>query len=222
MILDESLILKADQEKITLTDKEIFTKIWFSPRLVFRYLEQNSYSKFGPILLVLAGISSGIDRSISRSAGDSMSLWAVLAIAVVAGGLLGWISYYIYAALISWTGSWIKGTSDTSSILRVLAHALIPSIASLAILFAQIGVFGNGLFQSYSDLIHDLPLQVFYYFTLFISAVLSIWTLVLLIIGVSEVQKFSIGKAILNVLLPVLLFLIPIAIIAFVLGDLFR
>ena len=116
----------------------------------------------------------------------------------------------------------LKGTSDTSSIFRVLAHALIPTIASLAILFAQIGVFGNGLFQSYSDLIPDLPLQVFYYFTLFISAVLSIWTLVLLIIGVSEVQKFSMGKAILNVLLPVLLFLIPIAIIAFVLGDLFR
>lgn len=220
MILDDGLIIDEEKERITLTDKEIFTKIWFSPRVVFRYLEQNSYSKYVSILLVLAGINSAIDRSISRGAGDSMSLWAVLGIAVVAGALLGWISYYIYAALMSWTGKWLKGKSNTSSLLRVLAHALIPSIASLAIVFAQIGVFGNDLFSSYNDLTSDLPIEVFYYITLFISTVLSLWTLVLLVVGVSEVQKFSIGKAILNVLLPVLLFIIPIAIIAFIIGDL--
>lgn len=221
MILDDDLIISQEQEKVALTDKEIFSKIWFNPRLVFRYLEQNSYGKYVSVLLVLAGINSATDRAIAGGMGDSMSLLIVLLITVVAGALLGWISFYIYAALISWTGRWLKGRSNTSSLLRVIAHAQIPSIVSLILVFAQIGVFGNDLFQTYPDLTSHMPLAVFYYLTIFLSTILSLWTFILLIVGVSEVQQFSIGKAILNVLLPIFLFLIPIAIIAFILGDLF-
>jgi len=40
-----------------------------------------------------------------------------------------------------------------------------------------------------------------------LQVILSIWTFVLCIIGISEVQKFSIGKSILNMLIPGLLLL---------------
>ena len=36
---------------INLTDKEVFTKIWTSPRMVFRYINDNKYDKYVNILL---------------------------------------------------------------------------------------------------------------------------------------------------------------------------
>ena len=47
---------------------------------------------------------------------------------------------------------------------------------------------------------------------------LGIYTLVLSIIGVSEVQKISIGKSILNILLPVFVIVIPLIAIGAIIG----
>lgn len=212
MILDEDI--QEQKQAIKLSDKEIFIKIWSSPRLVFKYINDNSYDKFVTVLLVLAGISSTFDRASSKNMGDSMSLATILAICVIVGGLLGWISYYIYAATISWTGKWLKGQGNTKSVLRIIAHAMIPSIVTLVLLIPQIALFGKGIFQSEIDLDKNgwIPTIVFYT-TLSVEFVLGIWTLVIFIIGISEVQKISIGKSILNVILPILLLIIPLAII---------
>jgi len=51
------------------------------------------------------------------------------------------------------------------------------------------------------------------YSSMILELLLGIWTIVLCVIGVSEVQKLSIGKSILNLLLPVLVFAVPIVII---------
>jgi len=51
---------------------------------------------------------------------------------------------------------------------------------------------------------------------LFLEVVLGVWTIVLFVVGVSEVQKFSIWKAILNILLPVLLLLAVIVLVVLV------
>ncbi|MCB0846146.1 MAG: YIP1 family protein, partial [Bacteroidetes bacterium] len=125
------------REIVVFSDKEIFTKIWTSPRKVFQYLEENDYDKFVTSLLALAGIYRGFDRAVSRNMGDDMGLIAIIAIAVIAGGLLGWLSYYIYSGLLKWTGSWLGGEAETSSILRVVAHGMIPSIVSLVFVVFQ-------------------------------------------------------------------------------------
>lgn len=220
MNLDEDLI--TETESLELTDGEIFTKIWTSPRLVFRYLNDNRYDKFVNILLILAGITKAFDKASTRNMGDNLPLIAVLAICIIGGGLFGWISYYIFAALISWTGNWLKGKGDTDSLLRMISHAMIPLIAAMILFIPQILVFGNELFQSDINVYSTgLLSTLIYYFIFFIELSVSIWTIVLVVIGISEVQKFSIGKSILNMILPLLLIVVPIAMISFILGDLF-
>ena len=80
-----------------LTDKEIFSKIWTKPRLIFKFINDNHYDKFVKLLLVLAGISRAFDRASMKDMGDKMSIWGILSLSIILGGLLGWISYYIYA-----------------------------------------------------------------------------------------------------------------------------
>ncbi len=203
-----------NNESLNLTDKDLFTKIWITPRQVFKYINDNHYDKYVTLLLILSGISRSFDRASLKNMGDKVSIWAILGLCIFVGGLLGWISYYIYAALVSWTGKWLKGQGDTSSILRIFSYAMIPSIIALLFLIPQIGIYGVEIFKEDGDISSAGWISnIFVYGSMFLEVVLGIWTLIFCVVGISEVQKLSIGKSILNLLLPVLVILGPILII---------
>jgi len=202
------------KEELHLTDNDIFLKIWTSPRLVFKYINDNKYGEYVTMLLILAGIYNSLDKAMSQHMGNHMPLWGVLGIGIVGGALFGWLSYYIYAALISWTGGWLKGAGDTDSILRIMSYALIPSLASLVFLIPEIAMYGNDLFKSDVQPLFfgwlDDKLIIFFEA---ISVCLGTWSLILFILGIAEVQKLSIWKSILNMALPILFIGIPIFLI---------
>ena len=196
------------------TGREIFTKIWIFPRKVFRFIQAKKYDEYVYILLILVGIVRGFDRAIEKNLGDNLSLGAVLGFSIIGGGLLGWISYYIYAALLSWTGKWIGGRADTRALLRVLAYGSIPSIVALIFFIPQIGIYGIDLFRENGDLIEGTLIEnMAFWGAVFLEMILAIWTLVLIIIGTAEIQNMSIATAILNLLLPVIVIILPVLII---------
>jgi hypothetical protein len=200
---------------------DIFLKIWTSPKKIFKFIDDYKYDNHVVLLLVLSGIARTFDRAATKNMGDTFSLWGVILFCIIVGGLFGWISYYVYAALISWTGKWFNGRSDTQGILRVMAYALFPSILALVLLLPQIAIYGNGIFQSSGDVTSAGTFEnVFFYSSLLLEFGLSVWTIVLCIIGVSVVQKFSIGKTILNLFLPAILF-VSIVFILFLITRLF-
>lgn len=207
-------ILDDYNKDLILTDKDIFTKIWTSPQQVFKYINDKQYDKYVTLLLILSGISRSFDRASLKNMGDKMSIWAILGLCIIVGGLMGWISYYIYAGLISWTGKLLKGKGDTSSILRILSYAMIPSIIALIFLLPQIGIYGVEIFKEDGDITSAGWISnIFVYGSMFLELVLGIWTIVFCVVGISEVQKLSIGKSILNLLLPLFVIIVPVLII---------
>ena len=78
-------------------------------------------------------------------------------------------------------------------------------------LIPQLLIFGNEIFKEAGELYSDgwISKIIIYTFFLF-DLLLGAWSIILLIIGISEVQKLSIGKALINLLLPVSIILIPI------------
>lgn len=202
------------EKQTILTDKDIFTKIWTSPREVLRFINDNHYDKYVTILLILSGISRSFDRAAMKGMGDKMSLWSIIILSIVLGGIFGWITYYIYAALLSWTGKWLKGKGNTNSILRMLSYAMFPSVIALIFLIPQISIYGNEVFKSEGDTMSGGILSnILFYTSLILEFALGIWTIILCIIGTSEVQKISIGKSILNLLLPAIVIMTPIFLI---------
>jgi hypothetical protein len=198
-------------EDVHLTDKQVFTEIWTNPRMVFKYINENRYEKYMTALLFLAGVSSSINRATLKNMGDKSELLSIIGLSIVLGGLFGWISYYLYSAMLSWTGKWLDGQGDTKSILRVLSHAMLPSIVSILFLIPQIGVYGNEIFKSNGDISSaGIISNILVYSCMAIDAVLGIWTMVLCVLAISEVQKLSIGKSILNLLLPILIIVVPL------------
>lgn len=197
-----------------ISDKKIFYQIWISPRNFFRFIDTYKYDKYVNGLLILAGISRTFDRASLKNMGDDFSISGVIAFCIIVGAIFGWIIYYIYSALISWTGKWIDGKGNTDSILRVLSYALIPSIISLLLLVPQIAIYGNEIFKSEGDINSGgIVSNIIFYGSMILEFTLGIWSLVLCVIGISEVQKLSIGKSILNLLLPAIVIMTPILII---------
>ena len=213
-------------EETILTDKDIFTKIWISPRIVFKSINNKRYNKYTTVLMILGGILSALNRAMNMNMGDRMNLMSVLIVCVIGGGIFGFLYFYIFAALLSWTGKWLKGTGNTKSLFRMISYALIPSLVILFVMILRIILFGNDEFKSNVDLFDNgILFTIITLFSILVEIGIGVWTLVILVIGTSEVQHLSIGKAILNLILPVIVIcavLIPVGAIAFIAGDLLK
>lgn len=219
MILDNNF---GEEEKpIVLTDKEIFTKIWTTPRMVFKYIEAYKYEGDQTTLLVIAGIAGALQRASDRSVGDDSDLVMIIITCLIAGVLTAFIFYPFYALLVSWTGKWLKGKADTASVLRVFAYSSIPSILTLILTVLTMLFLGKELFVSETSLLFEsTPHTIIFLVLLIPQVILAIWSLVLFVIGLSEIQQFSILKAVFNGILPILVLIIPL-LIAFNVYDLF-
>jgi hypothetical protein len=197
-----------DQEKPRLSDPELFSRIWTNPQKVFRFLEDHRYNKYIAPLLILSGILSGWDGAFIYALRDGGNLAAPLL--KIARSILG-ISLFclIYAALMSWTGRLLQVRNSTASLLRVIAHARMPSLAgSLIVSVLQV----YRMLRYIDDGIRD---EIVHQVSATIVIIANLWTLVLYIIGTMEVQGLPVGKAIINILLPVPFIAIPLGIAYF-------
>lgn len=200
-----------------ISDKKLLIGILTSPREAFNFIDTYKYQKHVSLLLVLAGISRTFDRASTQNMGDNFSLWGVIAFCIIIGAICGWLIYYLYSAMISWTGKWLNGKGNTDSILRVMAYALIPSILALLFLIPQIAIYGNEIFKSDGDITSGgIISNIIVYGSILLEFSLGIWTLVLCVIGLSEVQKISIAKSILNLFLPAIVIIVPVLAIALI------
>ena len=205
------------REIVVFSDKEIFTKIWTSPKKVFTYVVDNGYDKYATYILILVSVLGSFNNAIAKSLGGDMNLFALTLLSVFVGGLFGYFSYYIYAALLSWTGNMLGGEAGTGSIIDIVAYAMIPAIIAALLLTIQIILFGTEIFETYGEFSQwELIGKTILSGTSFAQAILNTWSLVLLVVGLSVAQNFSIGKAILNVIMPFLVIGLPIILLVWI------
>ena len=196
-----------------ITEDNLLLKIWIAPKATLEFVLNYCPHKYVLLLFALGGISRSIDRASTKGMGDNMSAVSILTISIIAGGLFGWLSYYFYAWLLEVTGKWLKGNASFSQFKTILAWSLVPTAFSLLLLIPELMIFGDEIFKSetYSpNWITDMVLMLF----ALMEITLGIWTLVILIKGISLIQNFSTGKSVLNAFLPALLILVPIILLA--------
>ncbi|MDR6301426.1 Yip1 family protein [Mesonia maritima] len=181
--------------------KTLFYNLLFHPSSAFRYIFENKMYETTTILLILGGIVRAFNDKVQDNAGDDTSLGGILFGSILFGGLLGWIAFYIYAAILSFAGEWLGGKASGKKFRTVIGWALIPSILGLLLLIPAILVFGKDIFSS-SLSSDNLAYEIFYYIFMAIYFSLQIWSLIIFIIGVKFTQKFGTFRAIINILFP--------------------
>lgn len=185
------------------------TTIWIKPKLTLDFILTNCPKQYVTLLLVLGGISASVANIHIDSAAHRTFAIILIFPAIIFGGLIGFIFYHIYAFLLEWTGRWINGKANHDHLVFVIAWSLVPQICSLILLIFKFLIFED---KTYSIDVTELnqTALVLYYTIETINSIFGIWSLIILVIGISLVQKFNIWTSILNIVLTVLVIIVPI------------
>lgn len=194
--------------------ENIFLNIWTKPKKVFLTVKDDQLNSTRHYLFILVGIVSSLIKNQENNAGESSSWFLIILLSIIGGGLFGWIGFYFYCLLLEWIGEWFNGKARKYQLNIALSYAQIPFITSILVFLLGIIVFDQNYFKTNLEFEDYNSFSIVLYYTFkYIQYALSIWTMVLMVIAVSEVQQISIGKAILNLFLPFLMVAIPIILI---------
>ncbi|MCF4101912.1 YIP1 family protein [Gillisia sp. M10.2A] len=193
---------KLEESNNKIAINSVFETIWLKPTASLKFIIRNYPRKYVTVLLMLGGVVNSVDRASRIGMGDDMSLAAVLIISLGLGAGLGWISFYIYAYTLSITGNWLKGSSEPKEFRTIIAWSLVPSIAGLLLLIPEILFFGDEVFKSNvsNTSLSFNPAKLIFGA---VELIFWLWSVVILVKGIKIIQKFSTGRALANMMLPV-------------------
>lgn len=128
------------------------------------------------------------------SLGLNTHFYTILLAGLILSPLIGFIWIYYLGYIFYFTGKWLGGSAPVSHLRTAIAWSKIPS--SISLLMWIFLVLSSPTLVFIQDA--GGPSSIFINF---ITLILSIWSLVLLIQGISELQEFSTLRSISNVLL---------------------
>ena len=168
--------------------------MWTQPRHTVRSLLQ-IHPKYGVFpLAAIYALQSLLYFANYWSLGISFRFYAILITAIVASPIVGAIWLYVSSWVFYCTGRWLSGKASAPQLRVAVAWSKIPTSINLLMWVA--------LLIAHSDYVFILdaggPSSLFINF---ITLILGVWSLVLLIQSIREVQYFSIARALVNVFL---------------------
>ena len=205
-----------------------FLSIWTQPRATIRRIVREDSERYVTILAMCSGVAQSLDRASNRNAGDVLSLWAILGVAVIFGSLGGIFAIWLISHLTRITGGWIGGVASRSELKAALAWSRGPSIVELALWAMFIALFGKNSFTTDIPQIDENPLLAITATAIGIGfIVIAIWKMVLTCKCIAEVQGFrSAWRGLWNVFLSfmivlgvIVLAVIPLLIISVLMKD---
>lgn len=183
-------------------EKNPWISILTKPRDTIRAIVDYKLNYRLLILSFIYGFAGLITLASNVHLGSKLSVFSIFILSFVLAPLWGYILFNISAWFMLMTGKLLNGQAKFKEIRLATAWSSVPNIAIIIIWIALMLIFGSRLFLL-SD--PQVPISQFGIFLNFsaalIQAVASIWILVIYIIAISEVQKFSILRSIGNLIL---------------------
>ena len=169
--------------------------VWLRPRRVFRELAARPAGIVDYLLAAAQGILNFLAIYRTEEAGAHRSVEQILGESFLFGSVAGVISLYLLAAIYRRLGARAGGTSTRHQVIHVLAYGGVPLVASLALWVLTALLAGEATFMKAP---HG-EVEGFVVFLLqaqFIAYVfLLMWSVVLQVMGLSEILGLSTRKA---------------------------
>jgi len=175
--------------------------MWTEPRKTIRGIITTDPSKQMLALCIVYGFPIMIHMARFFSAGTNFSMWTILLLSLLLSPIAGFIGISFTSALVYWTGKWINGKSKYKELRSAVAWSNVPTVVTCITWVILALSLGQGLFMAgfYAE---EMPLATLATFLFGLQVIASIWSFVIFLIALSEVQKFSILRAIANVVIP--------------------
>lgn len=185
--------------------------IWLRPRATMQQIVDSDPRRLVLLLAAVHGFSQTLDRASMRNLGDKLSVPVILAIALVAGPLVGWFGLYLGGVLMRWTGKWIGGRAPAEHIRSVLAWSGVPLVWALLLLPIQLALFGREMFTTETPVMDaSLPLTISFWTLAAVELAIGVWAAIVELHCLGQVQGFSAWRALGNILLTGAVVAVPI------------
>ena len=188
--------------------------IWTSPKATIRRVVSENPNKSLWWLAAIYGFSSLMNTFQSASMGQAMGTAGLLILAVVLAPFWGWVCFSVWSAFVTWTGKWFKGQGNFKTIRAAYAWSCVPIALNIPLWLLMVALFGHQLFLNLPDS-HLMPngLVMFMFIILIVKMILTVWSLVIYLNALAEVQNFSILRAILNLVVSALILVLILFVI---------
>ncbi len=194
--------------------------IWTSPRATIAEIVRTNPSYCFLLLCFIYGFASALSSAQRISLGLTTSPWVILAVSAVLGFLLGFVSLTVFSFLVSWTGKWCGGKGSYKEVRAVVAWSNVPVVVDLLLWALLLAIYGGLVFtQDFAQVVYFQSAEgsmllfpeprLLVVFGI-VRVIVSIWSIVIFLAGLREVQGFSLFKAILNALLSMFVVIVAV------------
>ena len=166
--------------------------VWLKPRRVFRELGSLPIGITDYVLAAAQGIATYMGVYRTQFAGTHATAAEVLQRSLSLGPIGGVLSLYLFAAIYGRLGTRAGGTSRRNQVFHVLAYGGIPVAASLllwaftALLIGEAAIPGADT-DGFVGFVQRLEFAVY--------LLLLLWSVVLQVMGLSEIQGLTTRRA---------------------------
>ena len=178
-------------------------KIWVEPRATVARLLEESPSRGFWLLAIIYGFSSALNWMQSMMLGERLRLGHIFVIAFVLSPIWGYLGFSIWSWVVYYTGKWLKGFGTFQEVRFAYAWSCVPLIVNVCLWFLLAGLYGRSLFANFTSESQALSnSEVGVLFTIFLVRIASaIWSNVIYLNALAQVRRYSILRAIGNVLI---------------------
>ncbi|HEX4153334.1 MAG TPA: YIP1 family protein [Steroidobacteraceae bacterium] len=169
--------------------------VWLRPRRVFRELAAEPVGRPDLLLGAAQGIVGFLGYCRARNMGSTYGLIQLFSAAAVVGSVLGIVSLYVMGAIYARLGGGGGKAAVRRQMIHVLAYGAVPVAVSLGIWVFTALVAGDATFLT-TPRPEDEGFVSILLSAQFISyLLLMIWSVILQVMGFSEVLRVTTGRA---------------------------
>jgi hypothetical protein len=190
--------------------------IWVRPRATIRAIVAKDPTRSVLLLAAVGGVVEVLDRASWQSLGDTWELRGVLFLAALIGPSYGIVILYVWTWCIAFTGRVIGGRATVANVRAATAWATVPiAVVALPTWLASIPVIGAEWFTTETPRVDaSLALTIYWVVSGLLAVTAGVWALVLFLKCLSEVQAYSMWRAIGNTALAGLALVLVLLVVA--------
>ncbi|MEA3152041.1 MAG: hypothetical protein QOD56_2980 [Gammaproteobacteria bacterium] len=162
---------------------------------MFRELASQPIAPVDYLLGAAQGIAGWLALSRAQNAGLNSSIAEIFGKALVIGSIAGIASLFLFGAIYSRLGSRTGSPSARTKVIHVLAYGGVPMVASLVVWVLTALLTGEATFEQTPRPDVEGFVAFLLHAQFFAYLLLQIWSVVIQVMGLSEIQGLATRKA---------------------------
>lgn len=188
--------------------------MWTNPRTTIKAIVSHNPNYRFLLFSTLYGFVEALRGAQIFSLGSYYNFWAIVAACLILCLPIGALSLSLTSLFVFWVGKLIKGQATYREVRAAVTWSNVTVIVSIFLVAATVVLFGPSFFdKNFAYQYFPKGFSILLMGIFFVEFALSLWSFVIFIKALSEVQKFSGWMALLNVVLTAIFLSIVILLI---------